>query len=125
MAMPHETTRNPLGSVLSVADAQLESRELDPAQIVSGDPRVSELVLSKSPDGRVLRTIWQMTPGVITDTEYDEMFVVISGRATVEFSDETIVQYGPGDVGFLTEGARTTWTVHETIRKVCQATLSV
>jgi uncharacterized cupin superfamily protein len=25
---------------------------------------------------------------------------------------------GPGDIGLLPAGARTTWTVHETLRKV-------
>jgi uncharacterized cupin superfamily protein len=111
-----------LGFALSVADAELEESELDPAQIVSGDPRVSELVLDESEDGRVVRGIWQMTPGVVTDTEADEVFVVLSGRATIEFSDGTELEVGPGDVAVLTEGARTTWTVHETLRKVYQVT---
>jgi uncharacterized cupin superfamily protein len=113
----------PLGFALSVADAELEPGELDPARIVSGDPRVTELVLAESADGRVLRGIWQMTPGVVTDTEADEMFVVLSGRATVEFSDGTVLAVGPGDVAVLTAGAETTWTVHETLRKVYQASL--
>jgi uncharacterized cupin superfamily protein len=113
----------PLWFALSVADAELEDSELDPAQVVSGEPRVSELVLSESADGRVVRGIWQMTPGVVTDTEADEVFVVLSGRATVEFADGTVLEVGPGDVAVLTEGARTTWTVHETLRKVYQATV--
>ena len=113
----------PLGFALSVADAELEPAELDPARVVSGDPRVSELVLSESVDGRIVRGIWQMTPGVVTDTEADEIFVVLAGRATVEFADGTVLDVGPGDVAVLTEGARTTWTVHETLRKVYQATV--
>jgi uncharacterized protein len=113
----------PLGFALSVADAELEESELDPAQIVAGEPRVSELVLAESADGRVLRGIWQMTPGVVTDTEADEIFVVLAGRATVAFEDGTVLEVGPGDVAVLTEGARTTWTVHETLRKVYQATV--
>jgi uncharacterized cupin superfamily protein len=120
--MPQDPSA-PLGFALSVADAELEPSELDPAQVVSGEPRVSELVLAESEDGRVLRGIWQMTPGVVTDTESDEIFVVVSGRATVEFEDGTVLRVGPGDVAVLTEGARTTWTVHETLRKVYQASL--
>ena len=84
---------------------------------------MSELVLSESADGRIVRGIWQMTPGVVTDTEADEIFVVLAGRATVEFADGTVMEVGPGDVAVLTEGAKTTWTVHETLRKVYQATL--
>jgi uncharacterized cupin superfamily protein len=112
-----------LGFALSVADAVLEPVELDPSQVIVGTPEVSELVLSESPDGRVVRGIWQMTPGVVTDTEADELFVVLAGRATIEFSDGTALTVGPGDAAILTEGAQTRWTVHETLRKVYQVTV--
>ena len=112
-----------LGFAVHVADAELEPSELDPSQVVAGAPEVSELVLSESEDGRVVRGIWQMTPGVVTDTEADEIFVVLSGRATVEFDNGTVLEVGPGDVAVLTEGAQTRWTVHETLRKVYQATV--
>lgn len=112
-----------LGFALHVADAVLEPAELDPSQIVAGEPRVSELVLSESEDGRIVRGIWQMTPGVVTDTEVDELFVVVSGRATVEFEDGAVLDLKPGDVAVLAEGAQTRWTVHETLRKVYQATV--
>jgi uncharacterized cupin superfamily protein len=121
--MPQDPQVSALGFSVHAADAELEPSELDPSQIVSGDPRVSELVLSESEDGRVVRGIWQMTPGVVTDTEADEVFVVLSGRATIEFSDGTSLSVGPGDVAVLAEGAQTRWTVHETLRKVYQATV--
>lgn len=121
--MPQDRLTAPLGFAVHVADAELEPSELDPAQIVAGSPEVSELVLSESEDGRVVRGIWQMTPGVVTDTEADEVFVVLAGRATIEFADRTVLEVGPGDVAVLTAGAETTWTVHETLRKVYQATV--
>ncbi|MDH6579628.1 cupin domain-containing protein [Kitasatospora sp. MAP5-34] len=102
---------------LHIPDVELEPDPLDPSQIVSGSPEVSGKVLWESADGRQLRGIWQITPGVVTDTEADEMFVVISGRATVEFEDGPTLEVGPGDVAVLREGDRTTWTVHETLRK--------
>jgi uncharacterized cupin superfamily protein len=111
------------GFALSVADAVLEPVPLDPSQVVAGAPEVSELVLSESDDGRVVRGIWQMTPGVVTDTEVDELFVVHSGRATIEFADGTVLEVGPGDAAVLSAGAQTRWTVHETLRKVYQATV--
>jgi uncharacterized cupin superfamily protein len=120
--MPEDRTAAP-GFAVHVPDAVLEPVELDPAQVVAGEPRVSELVLSESRDGRTVRGIWEMTPGVMTDTEVDECFVVVSGRATVEFEDGTVLQLGAGDVGVLAEGARTRWTVSETLRKVYQATV--
>ncbi|MGK5551747.1 cupin domain-containing protein [Actinomadura kijaniata] len=106
---------------LSVAAAELEPDPLDPVAVVAGDPEVSTLVLHS--DDRVERGIWQITPGTVTDTEADEIFTVVSGRATIEIEDGPTLEVGPGDVGVLTAGARTTWTVHETLRKVYQVTL--
>ena len=40
------------------------------------------------------------------------------GRATVEVAEGPTLELGPGDVGLLPAGARTTWTVHETLRKI-------
>ncbi|MFE0422513.1 cupin domain-containing protein [Streptomyces sp. NPDC058953] len=100
-----------------IPDAVLEPDPLDPAQIVSGTPEVSGAVLWESPDGRLTRGIWQITPGVVTDVEEDEMFVVVSGRATIEIEDGPTLRVGPGDAGVLRRGDRTTWTVHETLRK--------
>ncbi|MER7763997.1 cupin domain-containing protein [Streptomyces sp. NPDC097619] len=103
--------------VVAIPDAELEVEELDPAQIVSGEPVVTGKVLWESPDGGQVRGIWQITPGVVTDTEADELFVVISGRATVAVEGGPVLELGPGSLGVLREGDRTTWTVHETLRK--------
>ena len=68
------------------------------------------------------RGLWEITESVIEDTETDEMFVIISGRATVVFLDESdrAIELVPGSVGFFKEGSRTRWTTHETLRKVYQ-----
>lgn len=102
---------------VDIATAVLEPEPLDPGQIVSGSPEVTGKVLWQSPDGTRTRGIWQITPGVVTDTEADEMFVVVSGRATVEVEGGPTLELGPGDVCVLREGDSTTWTVHETLRK--------
>ncbi|WP_435609159.1 cupin domain-containing protein [Streptomyces sp. C10-9-1] len=106
-----------------IPDADLAPDPLDPAQIVSGTPEVSGRVLWESPDGRQLRGIWQITPGVVTDTEADELFVVVSGRATIEVAGGPVLEVGPGDACVLREGDRTTWTVHETLRKAYHISL--
>ncbi|WP_067572813.1 cupin domain-containing protein [Nocardia acidivorans] len=103
---------------MHVPDAELTADPLDPAQIVSGTPEVSGLVLWESADGARTHGIWQITPGVVTDTEADELFVVLSGRATVAIEGGPTLELGPGDACVLREGDRTTWTVHETLRKV-------
>ncbi|MEU9038554.1 cupin domain-containing protein [Streptomyces sp. NPDC048352] len=103
--------------VADLPDSELEAEDLDPAQIVSGAPVVTGKVLWESPDGSQIRGIWQITPGVVTDTEADELFVVVSGRATIEVEGGETLEVGPGSACVLREGDRTTWTVHETLRK--------
>ncbi|MFF5443755.1 cupin domain-containing protein [Streptomyces sp. NPDC012888] len=110
-------------SVPGFADSDLEVEDLDPGQVVSGSPVVSGKVLWESPDGRQLRGIWQITPGVVTDTEANELFVVISGRATIEVEGGPTLEVGPGTACVLREGDRTTWTVHETLRKAYHISL--
>ncbi|MCX5148360.1 cupin domain-containing protein [Streptomyces sp. NPDC048550] len=107
----------PASFVVSVPDAELEVEDLDPGQILSGEPVVTGKVLWESPDGKQLRGIWQITPGVVTDTEANELFVVVSGRATIEVEGGGTLEVGPGSACVLREGDKTTWTVHETLRK--------
>jgi uncharacterized cupin superfamily protein len=103
---------------------ELEPWPLEPDQIVAGGPEVSGRVLDASPDGKVERGVWQHTAGVSRDTESDEMFVVLAGRATIEVEGGPTLEVGPGDVGLLHAGDRTTWTVHEDLRKIYQVTSS-
>ncbi|WP_327086741.1 cupin domain-containing protein [Nonomuraea sp. NBC_01738] len=98
-----------------VHEVRLTPDELDPGQIVAGDPRTSSVDLGGG------RGIWEITPGVVTDVESDELFVVLSGRATIAVEGGTTIEVGPGDVCLLGEGAKTTWIVHETLRKVYQS----
>ncbi|MFF4121251.1 cupin domain-containing protein [Streptomyces sp. NPDC001714] len=102
---------------LHIPDAELEPDPLDPAQIVSGRPEVAGKVLWESADGKQIRGIWQITPGVVTDTEADELFVVVSGSATIKVEGGATFTVGPGDMAVLRAGDRTTWTVHEMLRK--------
>ncbi|WJV49461.1 cupin domain-containing protein [Streptomyces flavofungini] len=106
-----------------IPDVELEEEPLDPQQIVSGTPVVTGKVLWESADGKQLRGIWQITPGVVTDTEANELFVVVSGRATIDVEGGDVLEVGPGDAAVLREGDRTTWTVHETLRKAYHITL--
>jgi uncharacterized cupin superfamily protein len=101
---------------------ELEPWPLEADQVVAGEPRVSGRVLDASADGRVERGIWQHTAGVSRDTESDELFVVLRGRATIEVEDGPTLDLGPGDVGLLHAGDRTTWRVHEDLRKIYQVT---
>lgn len=102
--------------VVTAATVPLSPTPLDPSQVVTGDPQVAatELVV----DHGIEVGVWEHTAGTSTDVEADEVFVVLSGRATIEVADGPTLQVGPGDVGILAAGSHTTWTVHETLRKV-------
>jgi uncharacterized cupin superfamily protein len=105
------------------SELDLEPVALDPAQVLEGSPEVSELVLWTSPDGTMVAGVWQITEGVVTDVEADELFVVVAGRATVEIEGAPTLELEPGVVGRLQAGDRTVWRVHETLRKIFQVTI--
>ena len=108
---------------LAVDELILDPGQLDPASVLEGTPAVTEATLWTSEDGRIIRGVWQITKGTVTDVEADELFVVVSGKATVEVEGGATLELAPGVMGVLARGARTTWTVHEPLRKVFQITL--
>jgi hypothetical protein len=108
---------------VDVAALNLEDWPLEAEQIVAGTPQVSGRVLDTSADGRVERGVWQHTPGASRDVEADELFVVLSGRATVTIENGAVLELSPGVAAVLRAGDRTVWTVHETLRKVYQTTV--
>jgi uncharacterized cupin superfamily protein len=87
-----------------------------PAQAVEGDPVAGAVTLPGPPGLEV--GIWEHSVGTSTDVEEDEVFVVLSGRATIGVEDGPATDVGPGDVVTLRAGTRTTWTIHEPLRKV-------
>ncbi len=100
----------------ALSDADLDESPLDLAQVVSGDPVVRVAEIHDAADLAI--GVWQHSPGVSTDVEVDEVFVVLSGRATIEVEGGPTLEVGPGDIGLYPAGTRTRWTVHETLRKV-------
>jgi uncharacterized cupin superfamily protein len=110
------------GLMIAAAEARLEHEPLPAEQIVAGTPTTATLVLDDR-DGREIG-VWEMTAGVASDLEADEVFVVLSGRARVEFTSvpegdaPPPIDIAAGSVVRLSAGMNTTWTVHETLRKV-------
>lgn len=93
---------------------------LDPVpadDVVSGSPRQGVRELGKI--GNCDTGIWELRSGVVTDTEIDEVFVVLSGGATIELIDEgRTIEVAAGDAMQLVAGTRTRWIVDDHIRKV-------
>ena len=96
------------------ASVPLPLEPLPPEQVVAWAPSAGSIELTEAIG------IWEHTPGSSTDVEADEVFVVLSGSATVSFDDPMLepLELRPGSVVRLTAGMRTVWTVRETLRKV-------
>ncbi|MDZ7883351.1 MAG: cupin domain-containing protein [Mycobacterium sp.] len=99
------------------ADLELTCERVPDHQHVEGSPGTGSVVLSRFHGVEV--GVWEMTPGAATDVEVDEIFIVLSGAATIEFGDSSpTICVGAGDVVRLAAGAETVWVVTETLRKV-------
>ena len=107
---------NPI-SVVHAAALDLAHEPVPAEQSVDGAPTTAAMAVDEFAGLEV--GVWEMTPGVMTDVETDEVFVVLSGSATVDFVDGSrSLRLSPGDVVRLADGAKTVWTVTETLRKV-------
>lgn len=103
---------------LDAVGCSLDPDDLPPAKVVAGHPTTG--VREIAPPAGVAADIgvWEHTVGTSVDVEADEVFVVLSGRATVTYDDGTRLDIGPGSVVGTPAGVHSTWTVHETLRKV-------
>jgi len=104
-----------------VPTASLVHDALPAEQVLEGTPTAAVLELEDL--GAYGVGIWEMTPGTACDVEAEEVFVVLSGSAHIDFQDQDgevvhTLDVAPGDLVRLREGQRTVWTVHETLRKV-------
>jgi uncharacterized cupin superfamily protein len=106
------------GAAVDAAGLALTPEPLPADTVRAGAPSTAAIALTTLGDVEV--GVWEMTPGTATDTESDEVFVVLSGRATIAFTSPELppVEVGPGAVMRLAAGMRTVWTVTETLRKV-------
>lgn len=100
----------------AAASLPLEYEPVPAEQLVAGSPVTGSAPLGEF-DGHEYG-VWEHTIGASRDVEADEVFVVLSGAATVSFEDGTVIALAAGTVGVLHEGQRTVWTVTETLRKV-------
>ena len=102
------------GIVTDAATLALVLEPLPAEQVVAGAPQTGYVELTEAIG------VWEHTPGTSADVESDEVFVVLSGSATVSFDDPALapIELRAGSVARLTAGMRTVWTVRETLRKV-------
>lgn len=103
---------------VDVLQVVLDTEAFDDDQVVVGTPDSGWLPVADLAGVEV--GVWQMTPGVITDIEADEIFCVIAGSGMVEFLDPAAdpVELRPGVLVRLHAGWRTRWTIAQTLRKI-------
>lgn len=94
----------------------LEEYDLEPGDLVAGSPVASEITTTTVGDAKF--GIWQITPGIVTDVEKDEAFVVLTGEGTITFADGEVVELVPGSLVRLYAEESTTWEIRSTLRKV-------
>ncbi len=111
-----EAASTPTGARVERFDPRAPTIRLDPIGGDPSGPSAGLVELAHVDDMEV--GVWDHTVGTSVHTEFDEVFVVISGSVTVTEAGRDPISFGPGDVGILREGARTKWTVHEHLRKV-------
>lgn len=104
--------------VFDAANAILEPWPLGRAVVLEGEPTAAGHVLYNSDDDQYQQGIWELTPGVITDTEFEQNFVVLRGRGSIEIEGSEALAITPGVTGRIPAGTKVTWRVEETVRKV-------
>lgn len=127
------TWRLPEGrnDVVHGLEVSLELEAVDETAVVAGEPRQGILalgLLGSTQDAAPIEAgIWELRAGTVTDVEAEEIFIVLSGGATIELLKVPEGRSGqqgqrfkvkPGDVMRLAAGTRTRWTVPDHIRKV-------
>lgn len=103
-------------TVLQALTLELELEPVDDEQVVDGQPHVGSLALTEVDDWEV--GVWELTPGIVTDVEVEEVFVVLRGRAILRREDGSETELLPGSIGRLEDGEETEWEVLETLRKI-------
>ncbi|WP_353815871.1 cupin domain-containing protein [Agromyces sp. SYSU T00266] len=110
------------GAMTDAAALPLTHRPVPTEQVVDGTPTTGYTALDEPADGGRAGElgVWEMTPGAMRDIEVDEVFLVIAGRATVEFVEPALpaIELRPGSIVRLDAGMSTVWTVTETLRKL-------
>ncbi|MEV8213546.1 cupin domain-containing protein [Leifsonia sp. NPDC077715] len=108
---------SPLPRHVAAASLEIAHEAVPPTQVVDGRPTTGVAELGEFGGAEI--GVWEAAPGTSTDVEADEVFVVVAGRARIEFAGTgEVVDIGPGDVVRLRAGEDTVWTIHETLRKV-------
>lgn len=107
--------------VIHAPSLELTHEQVPEDQSISGDPSTAATRL-----GEIFGAefgIWEMSAGTMTDVEAEELFVVLSGTATVLIHEAngfaaSELRLKPGSICQLSEGMHTTWVLDAPLRKM-------
>ncbi|MEY4533136.1 MAG: hypothetical protein RI926_905 [Actinomycetota bacterium] len=103
-------------------DASSADILMEPApagQVLSGMPETGYIELGIWSGQEV--GVWEMSPGIMSDVEVDEVCVILRGTGSVQrtIGGAAVQQeLKPGAVFELHEGEETIWTVSQSVRKI-------
>lgn len=103
--------------VIAAVSTEVELEAVPAEEVEAGTP--SQGIVELGEIGGCEAGIWELRSGTVTDTEVDELFIVLSGSAVIELLDDgSRVTVKAGDTMRLVAGTRTRWIVEDHIRKV-------
>jgi uncharacterized cupin superfamily protein len=99
--------------------ADLRPSPIEPSWIISGDPKASNAVLSRSEDGTASTIVWHCTEGMFNwYYDIDETIHILEGAVVLESDTMKPTRFGAGDVVFFKKGAHARWRVDGHVRKI-------
>ena len=105
-----------MSSAVYSSSASLEHAPVDAAKAVSGAPTTGFLALGSSETLNF--GLWEHSAAISTDTEVEEIFVILAGKGRIHLADGTVLELAPGTVGTLKKGEETRWEIDEPLKKV-------
>ncbi|WP_210149198.1 cupin domain-containing protein [Paeniglutamicibacter terrestris] len=117
---PATLVRRPRRTV-NAPEVRLEHESVPAVQVLAGNPSTAAKRL-----GEVFGVefgLWEMSAGSMSDVEAEELFIVLSGSATVQIHarngfEAAELRLLPGTVCHLSEGMHTSWTLDGPLRKM-------
>ena len=104
--------------ITELQNIELVPWPLEKDQIVAGNPEPRGCVIGRSADKRNFSGVWECTPGKFTwNHTWDETVHITQGRVTIQEEGGAAHEFKAGDVVYFHVGLRSTWTVHEKVRK--------
>lgn len=92
---------------------------VDPATVISGDPKEIGHSFFTNEAGNVSSGVWECTPSKERLDGYscDELMVILEGSVTLTDTEGHAETFTKGDVLVVPKGFKGTWEVTETLRK--------